>query len=232
MTARGSVRRPGRPAGTQPAGRSFLTARQTDAKGSDEPLFSPKNQCSVLVVSPSRRITELFVEMLPRGEFSRYVTVGSCGEAKRMLLADEFDIVVVNAPLPDEFGIDFASDLVADSSAAVLLIVPGDQYPEIACRVESFGVMTVSKPLNKSTLYTAMKLVYATSVRLKVMDKKNRSLAAKMNEMRVVNRAKWMLIESLGMTEEQAHHYIEKQAMDQRLPKGDVAVSILNTYGK
>lgn len=195
-------------------------------------MFSAKNQFSVLVVSPSNRITELFGEMLPRGEFSRFVTVASCGEAKRMMLNDDFDIVVVNAPLPDEFGTDFATDLVADSSAAVLLIVPNDQYPEISTHAESFGVMTVSKPLNKSTLYTAMKLVYATAVRLRVMDRKNKSLSAKMSEMRVVNRAKWALIESLGMTEEQAHHYIEKQAMDQRLPKGDVAVSILNTYGK
>ena len=195
-------------------------------------MFHPKNQCSVLVVSPSPRITELFGELLPKNEFSRFVTVASCGEAKRMLLADEFDVVVVNAPLPDEFGTDFATDLVADGCAAVLLIAPSEQYPEISAFAESFGVMTVSKPLNKSTLYTAMKLVYATSVRLRVMDKKNKTLAAKMNEMRIVNRAKWTLIESLGMTEEQAHHYIEKQAMDQRLPKGDVAMSILNTYGK
>ena len=195
-------------------------------------MLHPKNQCGVLVVSPSNRITELFDELLPKSEFSHYVTVGSCGEARRTLLADEFDVVVVNAPLPDEFGADFAADLVADSSTAVLLIVPSEQYPEVSARAESFGVMTVSKPLNNSTLYTAMKLVYATSVRLRVMDKKNKSLSAKMNEMRIVNRAKWALIESLGMTEEQAHHYIEKQAMDQRLPKGDVAVSILNTYGK
>jgi len=77
-----------------------------------------------------------------------------------------------------------------------------------------------------------MKLAYATRARLRTMDKKNKSLNAKMSEIRTVNRAKWALIESLGMTESQAHHYIEKQAMDMRLSKGDIAVSILNTYGK
>jgi len=34
------------------------------------------------------------------------------------------------------------------------------------------------------------------------------------------------------MSEEKAHHYIEKQAMDMRLSKGEVATAILNTYGK
>ena len=38
------------------------------------------------------------------------------------------------------------------------------------------------------------------------------------------------LIQYLSMTESQAHRYIEKQAMDMRLPKRAVAESILNTY--
>ena len=185
-----------------------------------------------LIVSAGASSNEYISARLAELGYPRPLIVPSGAEARRRMLESDFELIVVNAPLPDEFGADFAADLVAESSTAVLLIVPSEQYPVVSARAESFGVMTVSKPLNKSTLYTAMKLVYATSVRLRVMDKKNKSLSAKMNEMRIVNRAKWALIESLGMTEEQAHHYIVKQAMDQRLPKGDVAVSILNTYGK
>ncbi|NLH01723.1 MAG: ANTAR domain-containing protein [Clostridiales bacterium] len=195
-------------------------------------MFSDRTQNSVLVVSASQKITDLFNELLPPNAFHPIVTVSSCGEAKRELISAEYDIIVINAPLADEFGSEFALDLVENSPAAVLLLVSSDLYPEVSCKVESYGVMTVSKPLNKSTLYTAMKLVYATRARLRAMDKKNKSLSAKMSEIRVVNRAKWTLIESLGMTEEQAHRYIEKQAMDMRMTKGEIAVSILNTYGK
>ena len=45
-----------------------------------------------------------------------------------------------------------------------------------------------------------------------------------------MNRAKWSLIECLKMTEEQAHRYIEKQAMDERLSKRAVAEAIIKTY--
>ena len=195
-------------------------------------MFSDRTQNSVLVVSASPKITDLFNELLPSNAFHPIVTVSSCGEAKRELISAEFDIIVINAPLADEFGSDFALDLVQNSPSAVLLLVSNDIYGEVSYKVESFGVMTISKPLNKTTLYTAMKLAYATRARLRTMDKKNKSLNAKMSEIRTVNRAKWALIESLGMTESQAHHYIEKQAMDMRLSKGEIAVSILNTYGK
>ncbi|MFB0920479.1 MAG: ANTAR domain-containing protein [Oscillospiraceae bacterium] len=195
-------------------------------------MLIDRAQSSVLVVSASQKITDLFNELLPSGTFSPIISVSSCNEAKRVLISAEYDIIVINTPLADEFGSDFALDLVQDSSAAVLLLVASDIYGEVSSKVESYGVMTISKPLNRTTLYTAMTLAYATRARLRVMDKRNRSLSAKMSEIRIVNRAKWALIESLGMTEEQAHHYIEKQAMDLRLPKGEIAVNILKTYGK
>ena len=51
-----------------------------------------------------------------------------------------------------------------------------------------------------------------------------------MDEIRVVNRAKWVLIEYLHMNEAQAHRYIEKQAMDMRLTRREVAESLIKTY--
>ena len=49
-------------------------------------------------------------------------------------------------------------------------------------------------------------------------------------ELKLMNRAKCVLIQYLKMTEEQAHHYIEKQAMDLRCKKIQVAETILTMY--
>ena len=51
-----------------------------------------------------------------------------------------------------------------------------------------------------------------------------------MEEIRLVNRAKWLLIGELKMDEPSAHRYIEKQAMDRCVSKGEVARGILRTY--
>ena len=52
----------------------------------------------------------------------------------------------------------------------------------------------------------------------------------KMEEIRIVNRAKWLLISELKMDEPQAHRYIEKQAMDRCISKREVADEIIKTY--
>ena len=52
-----------------------------------------------------------------------------------------------------------------------------------------------------------------------------------MNEIRIVNRAKWLLIGELKMTEPDAHRYIEKQAMDRCVSRCQIAEEIIRTYG-
>ena len=62
------------------------------------------------------------------------------------------------------------------------------------------------------------------------LDRKNQALQEKMMDIRTVNRAKWLLIQQLRMTEDEAHYYIEKQAMDTRLSRREVAENIIRSY--
>ena len=63
------------------------------------------------------------------------------------------------------------------------------------------------------------------------LEAKQQSVEERMEEIRLVNRAKWLLIQCLNMTEAQAHRYIEKQSMDTRVSKREVAQDIIKTYG-
>ena len=65
---------------------------------------------------------------------------------------------------------------------------------------------------------------------MKKIEKKTLSLEEKMQEIRIVNRAKWVLITELKMTETDAHRYIEKQAMDRCVSKKEIAEEIIKTY--
>lgn len=61
-------------------------------------------------------------------------------------------------------------------------------------------------------------------------EKKALSIEEKMEEIRIVNRAKWLLISELKMDEQGAHRYIEKQVMDRCISKRIVAEEIIKTY--
>lgn len=194
-------------------------------------MTSGRTQYRVLIVSAVEKIYEYITEILPPGEFSPILRAASAGEAKRMLVSDEADIVIINTPLPDEFGTEFALNL-SGGTAGVLLLVKNDYFDQVCYKVEREGVLTVGKPSSRQTLYGAVKLAAAMSARLAKMERKNKTLQEKMADIRTVNRAKWLLIENLNMTERDAHYYIEKQAMDMRLSRHEVAENIIRTYDK
>ena len=52
----------------------------------------------------------------------------------------------------------------------------------------------------------------------------------KIREIRLVDRAKCLLIQYGGMSEEEAHRAIEKQAMDRQVTRVNIAEEILQSY--
>ena len=49
-------------------------------------------------------------------------------------------------------------------------------------------------------------------------------------DIKLVDRAKLLLVTCLNMSEEQAHRYLEKQAMDLRVSRLEVAKQVIQTY--
>ena len=112
----------------------------------------------------------------------------------------------------------------------VLLLLKSDAYEQINAKVQPHGVFTLLVPTPVQTLKQGLKWMAATRERLRKMEKKAMTIEEKMEEIRQVNRAKWILIKQLKMTEEEAHHHIEKQAMDRCCSKKEIARSIIMTY--
>ena len=183
----------------------------------------------VLIVSGGERIFEYFSGLLPQSGFFPIVHAASAGEAKRLLMSAQFDVVIIDAPLPDEFGLQFALS-VSDMSMGIMLLVKSELLEKVTCKAEASGILTLQKPNSRQALYGGVRLLAALSIRLQRMETKNRSLQEKMDDIRAVNRAKWLLIEKLSMSETEAHHLIEKRAMDERLTRREIAENIIRSY--
>lgn len=192
-------------------------------------MKNPKPRRRVLVVSNGTQTYDYIASLLPSDEFEPPTLAASGGEAKRLLLSTDFDILVINAPLPDEFGLDFALDAAA-GHMGVLLLTKADLYEQVSFRAEDAGILTLPKPVQRQTLYTSLKLLAAVSTRLAKMEQRAKTLEEKMMDIRLVNRAKWLLISHLGMNETDAHYYIEKQAMDTRRSRREIAEDVIRTY--
>lgn len=185
---------------------------------------------SVLIVTASDTFAERIMPLLPMTDYWPVMTVHSVSEARRRLVDTAFDIVLINAPLPDDFGMRLAIDLCAGSGAGVLLLVKNDHFDDVYAKVVSYGVLTLSKPTNMQMVAQNLRILCATRERMRQMEAKQASVEEKIEEIRLVNRAKWLLIECLSMTEPEAHRYIEKQSMDLRISKREAAENIIRTY--
>ena len=185
---------------------------------------------SVLLVSASEKINTAILPLLPMTDYWPVTVVRSVGEARRHLLETSYDLVIINSPLPDDTGMRLAADVCSTSPAGVLLLVRNEMYDDVYSEMVVHGVVTLSKPTNTQMLAQNLRVLCATRERLRKMEAKQMTVEEKMEEIRMVNRAKWLLIECLSMTENEAHRYIEKQAMDLRISKREVAESIIKTY--
>ncbi len=185
---------------------------------------------SVLLVSAAEKFNTATLPLLPSTDYWPVTVVGSVAEARRRLVDTAFDLILVNAPLPDDMGVDFAVEACAESDAGVLLLVRGELYEETFYKVLSSGVITLSKPTSTQTLSHTLRTLCAVRERLRGMRRHQATVEEKIEELRLVNRAKWLLIECLHMTEPEAHSHITRQAMEQRLSKREVAENIIRTY--
>lgn len=185
---------------------------------------------SVLIVSAAEKFNTSIKELFQDFYYSTINFETSISAAKRALVEREYDIIVVNSPLPDEDGIRFAIDMSAEKNTVVLLLVREEFHPSVYAKVSPHGVYTLPKPISRQIIRQSFDWMATTRERLRRFEKKTLVLEDKMQEIRLVNRAKWLLIEQLNMPEAEAHRYIEKQAMDRCVSKMSIAEEIIKTY--
>lgn len=185
---------------------------------------------SVLVVSASDNFNSVLNDLLPESKYRPVHKVSSISSAKRIVAERAFDFVIINSPLPDDSGTHFAVDACASKGTVVLLFVRNDIYAQIYNKVADHGVFVLPKPTTKPTTMQALDWMASARERLRRFEKKTLSIEEKMEEIRLVNRAKWLLIDELKMSEPDAHRCIEKQAMDRCVSKREVAEEIIKTY--
>ena len=185
---------------------------------------------SVLVVSASENFNNALSALLPAFRYAPVRYVSGISAAKRILSERDFDFLILNSPLPDGPGTDLAIDFSSSSGGIALLIVRSDMLEGIRSKVTPHGVFTLSKPLSIEMFSAALDWMASARERLRNSERKSLSFEEKMREIRLVNRAKWLLITELKMEEPQAHRYIEKQAMDRCVTRIEVAEEIINTY--
>ena len=154
----------------------------------------------------------------------------SAPEARNALKTGDFSILMIVLPLPGD-GAQLALDAARHTDCAVVLIGREEMREETGVqKARESGALFLVRPLRRETLSFVLECALAIHRRVAFLQEKNALLKRQMREIGAVERAKYLLMQTLGLTEAQAHRLIEKQAMDERQTRAEVAMRILKTY--
>ena len=185
---------------------------------------------SVLLVSAQSDFTRSVEALLPAAGFAPLSTLSSAEEARRKLKDCSYDLLICHAPESPAALLPFVREIAEDTFSGVLFFVKEDFYEKTVRKTAENGILVLPLPVEARAVTQALRLLFSLSERTLKLRKRAASLEEKMEEIRLVNRAKWILISRLSMTEEDAHRYIEKRAMNQCVSKKEIALELIKTY--
>ncbi len=147
--------------------------------------------------------------------------------------AEPAEILIVGMPLKDEAGIDALLDMAGrNSRIKILLLVRQEAYEQVVYQCRNLGVFVLSLPVKKQILMEAVRFMLAMHRQLQERDDEVMRLRRTLSEIGLITKAKCLLIQEKHMSEEEAHYYLEKNAMDRSLSKKEVAGEIVRMFRK
>lgn len=183
-----------------------------------------------LIISKTKQSVLPLAELLNSEGYDNIASAHTYEEAKLAITTHIFDLIVVNSVLADQSGVNVATFAAQKTRACVIVIMPAEQAQKISDQMAQCGVLVISKPINKHLFHHYLMFTDYFKRRMFCVVEENDKLKQMVEEMKLISRAKCLLMQCLSMSEPQAHRYLEKQAMDMRLSKLEIAKQVLKTY--
>jgi response regulator NasT len=160
-----------------------------------------------------------------------YDVVGQAGDGEQAVaLVEEHrpDLVVLDVKMPKLDGISAASRIAEQRIAPVVILTAFSQR-DLVERARDAGAMAyLVKPFSKTDLVPAIEMARSRFLELRQLEDEVLDLKERLETRKMVDRAKGVLQESLGLSEPDAFRWIQKTAMDLRLSMREVAEGVVH----
>jgi len=129
-------------------------------------------ELSALIAASSKKKNpnenlRIISDVLASASINNIDSVASAGEARRILLERDFDIIIIDAPLSDESGEDLARFISSKGLSQVILAVNSEHFIAISSICHNDGILTISKPIDRNNFWSALSLAKSVSGKLK-----------------------------------------------------------------
>lgn len=119
---------------------------------------------------------------------------------------------------------------LGERGIASALLTTRAEAPRAEQQLLTARCLVLCAPLSSKELAMGIRMALSISRKFAALQKQNEQLRQRLEDFKIMDRAKCCLVAVLGMDEERAHRYIQKRAMDMRLSQREIAEDILKTY--
>ena len=158
------------------------------------------------------------------------VTADGLDEAERKLAQLDAALVVWQCDAPGLPALRQCVRLAEGSEAVFLLLVRPGTYATVWQFVQAAGICVMSWPAPQEVFRQTLRNLLLLKKSLRAMQEKTDQLQSQLQDMKRIQKAKSLLMNQLGMSEADAHRWIEKAAMDRCVKKREIAETIIRMY--
>lgn len=178
-----------------------------------------------IVIVDDEPITRLDIrDML---ENAGYQVVGEASdgfEAIRVCQKERPDLVIMDIKMPILDGLTASKKIVAEGTASGIILLTAYSDKQYVLKAKDFGALGyLVKPLHEQSLLPMVELSLAKGKELKEMSKELEKLSRKLEERKVIEKAKGKLMLIENITEAEAYKKIRDISMEKRVPMIEVA---------
>ncbi len=171
-------------------------------------------------------------EMLVQAGYMVTAEVGDGRSALKVIFQTEPDLVIMDSKLPGVQGLGIIRIIEENRTAPVILLIESHEQGLLE-EVKDFWIFgCLPKPLSDVQLFPAIEIALANFKKFTKLVEENKRLKTALEERKLVEKAKGMVMEAKGLSEQEAYKYMQKLSMDKCVPIARVARSIMNHLKK
>jgi response regulator NasT len=160
-----------------------------------------------------------------------YEVVGEAADGdEAMRLAEQLrpDLVILDIVMPETDGLTAAEHIVEQELAAVLILTAFSHRDKVA-RATRAGVMAyLVKPFEKADLVPAIEVAVQRWNEARVLANESKNLTERLETRKLVERAKGVLRDRHGLSEEDSFRLIQRISMERGMPMRKVSERLLD----
>jgi response regulator NasT len=195
--------------------------------------MTEQNTARRVVVAEDESLIRLdIVETLRDNGFDVVGEAGDGEEAVRLVEELRPDLVVMDVKMPKLDGISAAEQINASGNVAPVVLLTAFSQRELVERAAEAGALAyVVKPFTPADLIPSIEIALSRFQQLVTLENEVADLAERFETRKLVDRAKGILNDKMGLSEPEAFRWIQKASMDRRLTMQDVAKTIIDQLG-